>query len=169
MTEHNIFAIKSSKTDKIYIGSTIEPIDKRFQMYKALYRLYKDGKKIHYNTIFDMLQYPCSIELLQTVVGASRIEINQIKGNIIKNTKNCINNVINTYSNGNYYKQSIVMVQCVCGKRLNEKYLANHMTRNTHLKAVGGISPEKTMEAKKYKVIQPTLKKVEQILKIEFI
>jgi len=82
-----IYAIKSHLTDKIYIGSTANPLNERFNTHTTAYkanRLSCSSKEI--------LQYDDAyIELLENYPCESRSELERREGEVITTTANHVN------------------------------------------------------------------------------
>lgn len=91
-TKAKIYAIKSSQTKNVYIGSTCEPIlSRRLAGHVLHYRHYQKGK-YHYVSSFDILQFKdYKIELIESFSCSSKDELLQREGYWITNTPNCIN------------------------------------------------------------------------------
>ena len=88
-----IYAIRSHQTDKIYIGSTTQPLSKRFSCHKSNYKSYLDGLH-HYITSFEILQYDDAyIELFEEYPCDNKIMLNKREGEIIR-LNNCVNKCI---------------------------------------------------------------------------
>ena len=85
-----IYAIKSNQTDKVYIGSTIRPLNRRLDGHKSDYKSYLNDK-FSYVTSFEIVKFEdCFIELLEEVMCQDKIELHKIEGQYIKEMK-CVN------------------------------------------------------------------------------
>jgi hypothetical protein len=75
-----IYCIRSHQTQQIYIGSTTQPLYKRFSKHKTMYCSSKE-----------IMKYPdCYIELLENYACADKNELNRREGQLIR-LHNCIN------------------------------------------------------------------------------
>lgn len=116
-----IYTIRSHQTDKIYIGSTTQPLSKRLSCHKANYKNYLDGKK-NYITSYDIIQYgDAFIELLEECPCETKDQLHKREGECIRKEPNCVNKYVagrtqkeyreehkdfyNTY-NHSYYKDN---------------------------------------------------------------
>ena len=85
-----IYCIRSPNTDKVYIGSTTQPLSKRFYKHKADYSVYKNlGKK---NTksyeIFDCGD--AYIELIEEHPCENKMLLNKREGEVMREM-DCVN------------------------------------------------------------------------------
>lgn len=79
-----IYAIRSNLTDKIYIGSTAQPLHKRFYQHKM--------HKAHDCTSREIIKHADAyIELIENFPCQSKKELNRREGQHIRNTENCVN------------------------------------------------------------------------------
>ena len=101
MTEINkfnlskIYVIKSLQTDLYYIGSTTQPLGRRFSTHKSNYKGYLSGT-YHFVTSFKIIEHDDAyIELLEEVNCENRKELEKREGDIIKERKSlCVNRII---------------------------------------------------------------------------
>ncbi len=89
-----IYAIRSHQTDLIYIGSTIEPLHKRFYNHKKKSNLCSSREIIQYNDAY--------IELIENYPCNSKKELCRKEGEHIRNT-NCVNKFIAGRTKNEYY------------------------------------------------------------------
>lgn len=78
-----IYSIRSHQTDFIYIGSTTQPLHKRFHEHKNSKRYYTSKEIIQYTDAY--------IELIENYPCNSKKELNRREGQHIRNTENCVN------------------------------------------------------------------------------
>ena len=89
-----IYKIVSDKTDKVYIGSSIQELCKRFNSHMCEYRKWKNGK-YHYVTSFEILQYgDARIELIEEYECKTEEDLLKREGEIMKEYDNRVNKVI---------------------------------------------------------------------------
>jgi hypothetical protein len=88
-----IYALRSFETDKIYIGSTCQPLSKCFSGYKSCFQQYKNRF-----SAFELFKKDdCYIELLENCPCNSKEELQRRQGELIREYKAkgvCINQVI---------------------------------------------------------------------------
>ena len=85
-----IYAIRSFKTDEIYIGSTTQKLCQRLQKHKSHKKEYEEGKG-RYMTSYKLLEYDdVYIELIENCICNSKEELLKKEGECIRNTK-CVN------------------------------------------------------------------------------
>ena len=101
-----IYTIRSHQTDKIYIGSTTQPLSKRLSCHKANYKNYLDGKYQNI-TSFDIIEYgDAYIELLEECPCETKDQLHKREGECIRAEPNCVN-------------------KCVAGRTLKEYQIDN--------------------------------------------
>jgi len=85
-----IYCIRSPNTDLVYIGSTTQPLSKRFYNHK---KDFKSNKR--YKNSFEILKYGNTyIELIENYPCNSKEELNRREGEIMRNTPNRCNKTI---------------------------------------------------------------------------
>ena len=100
-----IYAIKSNKTDKVYIGSTLKTIEKRLSRHKNNYKNYLKGT-YHYVSSFDIIQHDdVYIELLEEVNVENKQELCKIEGKYIKEME-CVNQRIEGQSRKQWHEDN---------------------------------------------------------------
>lgn len=60
-----IYKLKSDKTDKVYIGSTVRTLDDRFKQHYSHYNSFTNNGKCHYMSAFELIKLGCVIELIE--------------------------------------------------------------------------------------------------------
>ena len=80
-----IYMIWSPHTDKVYIGSTTQPLHKRFHDHKHNHALYR---RTTANKIIDCCD--AKIELIEDYPCANKAELNRREGEIMRE-RNCVN------------------------------------------------------------------------------
>jgi len=92
-SEGKIYAIRSHQTDRVYVGSTTQPLAKRFYEHKTAYQAYINNQKIYVSS-FEMFKYDdCYIELIRKYPCESREELAREEGKTIREM-NCVNKKI---------------------------------------------------------------------------
>jgi hypothetical protein len=93
-SKSKIYVIKSSKTDNIYIGSTITELRERFTKHKSGYKRWLE-KKDKYMSSFEILQYEDAyIELVENYPCEKVEELRIREGNVMNEYEHCINKMV---------------------------------------------------------------------------
>ncbi len=86
-----IYKIKSSKTDNVYIGSTIQTLNERFVKHKSDYKRFQNGKGGNI-TSFEIIKYPDAIiELIEEMTFETKDDMLFRERYHIENNNNCVN------------------------------------------------------------------------------
>lgn len=89
-----IYTIRSSQTDKYYIGSTCNKLYKRLGQHKQNYKNYVGGT-YHFVSSFDIVKFDdCYIELLEDFKCDNKEQLNKREGELIRQLKNDIVNKV---------------------------------------------------------------------------
>ena len=83
-----IYAIRSANTDQVYIGSTVQPLYKRFHVHKWDYNRYKETGKKGTRSFLIFKEGDAYIELVENYPCSDRNELNRREGQIIRKYKN---------------------------------------------------------------------------------
>ena len=103
-TKGKIYSIRSYQTDKIYIGSTIQPLSVRIGGHKGNYKKYLNDK-YHYLTSFEIIKYDdCYIELIELFSCNSKEELLKKEGELIRSIE-CVNKCIAGRTPKEYYEE----------------------------------------------------------------
>jgi len=98
-----IYKLVNDENDDIYIGSTTQPLSKRFGDHKRHYKYYLNGKK-NFITSFNIVKYPsCKIILIEKYHCNCRYELEARERHYIETLK-CVNTAIPTRSKIEYRK-----------------------------------------------------------------
>jgi hypothetical protein len=106
-----IYTIRSHLTNKIYVGSTVNKLSKRFNDHKSIYKYHKEGKKYAVNKklavfeIFDIDFEGAYIELHHDYPCNNRNELNREEGKLIREL-DCVNKSIAGRTTTEYYKDN---------------------------------------------------------------
>lgn len=134
----NIYKIISNKTDKIYIGSTLQTLEKRLSKHEDGYKLWIDsGFEKYYCTSYEILKYgDHKIVLIKQINFQDRSELFKLEGYYqLDNYYNCVNtsltlrrprHVLIDKENEKY--------TCYCGREMQNKYKTrfHHIRKPTH-------------------------------------
>ena len=95
-----VYCIRSYLTDKVYIGSTFQPLHKRLYEHKIDYKKWQNDK-YHYVTSFELIKYDdCYIELIEEYENLNKKQLEKYEGEHIRK-----NNCVNKYIAGRTIKQ----------------------------------------------------------------
>ena len=88
-----IYTIRSPLTDKVYVGSTVNKLSKRFSDHKSGYKRYRKGtgKYTAAYDIFDIDDKGTYIELYEFYPCNDKHELNKREGEVTRMTKNFVN------------------------------------------------------------------------------
>lgn len=149
-SQGKIYKIYSTKTDKVYIGSTTKQLKDRLRTHRNNYQNYTRDKSYKSNVsvfqIFDEDRYP-SIELICEYPCTNTLELRTKEHEIIKNTTaNIVNknspigktkDELKEYGRQTYIKhkeQRLIPTQCtICGGRYSYYGKSAHLKTIRHL------------------------------------
>ena len=98
-----IYTIRSHQTDDFYIGSTCQPLYKRFGQHK---NDYKNINKIIKMSSYEIIKYnDCYIELLEIYPCSSKVELHKREGELIR-LHNCVNKCIPSRTQKEYHEDN---------------------------------------------------------------
>jgi hypothetical protein len=160
-----IYKIISDECEQIYIGSTCEELDKRFDGHMRHYTSYLAGK-YNYVSSFDILRFEdARIELIELYSCNSKAELEKKEGEHVRNN-NCVNMRIPGRSKSEYrvdnrerlsteekkyYQKNIEKInerlECCCGKFTTRQNASQHRKSKFHINfidrfAINGITFE---------------------------
>jgi len=99
-----LYAIRSNKTEDIYIGSSCVRLSQRLHRHRSSYKRYKAGTYA-YMTSYEIIKHPDNyIELLRAVPCSSREELHKLEGEEIRRTAQCVNKYIAGRTVKEYYE-----------------------------------------------------------------
>ena len=103
-----IYTIRSPHTDQYYIGSTTQPLCKRFGDHKTHYKEYLKKPEGNFITSFKIIELGDSyIELLEEINCDNRPQLHRREGEIIREHKiNCVNRLIAGRTSQEYTKDN---------------------------------------------------------------
>jgi hypothetical protein len=147
-----IYAIRSKLTDKVYIGSTCQTIEQRFNDHKSKFARYKVGNTNM--TSFIIIAYvDAYIELIEDFPCSSKKELERREGEFIKKYNSL---VVNKMVAGRTRKESYteyyiknkakisanksVHCTCECGGNFSNSVKARHMKSKMHQKYIESIA-----------------------------
>jgi len=119
-----IYTLRSHQTEKIYIGSTIQPLSQRFHHHKSKCKITNISSKEIFK--FD----DAYIELLESYPCNNKEELNKREGELIRlNKEKCVNICIAGRSIHDY---KVERVNCnVCNLEISRNCLKRHIN-NIH-------------------------------------
>ena len=92
-----VYCIRSHATVGCYVGSTTQPLSKRFYEHKQKYNKWIVNNNLRYYTSFKVLEHgidDCYIELIENVSCNDKKELERREGEIMRITDNCVNKYI---------------------------------------------------------------------------
>ena len=146
-----IYAITSSQTDKIYIGSTIQTLKIRFTLHKSKFKSWTNNKA-NYITSFNIMKFDdCKIYPILLYPCNTKEELQKKEAEIMKNTMNCINKNIPTRTQKEYkqdhkdyfkdylkvYNKPVICEKC--GKQYLRCNKTNHIKTKFHTNNLNNI------------------------------
>ena len=146
-----IYAIKSNQTDKIYIGSTVQPLNRRFSLHKSKFKSWNNNKA-NYITSFDIMKFDdCIIYPICLYPCNTKEELQKKEAEVMKNTIGCINKNIPTRTQKEYkeahkdfykdyfkeYNKQVIL--CACGKQYSRCNKTNHIKTKFHTNNLNNI------------------------------
>jgi len=100
-----VYKIVSNETDKCYVGSTTQKINKRFSKHKYSYKKYIDGN-FHYISSFEILQYDdAKIVLIDEIEFEDKTDLHKLEGKYIIDL-DCVNKCIGGRTTKEYYQEN---------------------------------------------------------------
>jgi hypothetical protein len=88
-----IYVLRSHQTEKIYIGSTVNELRKRFHSHKRQYKCFLENKS-NYVSSYEILKYDdCYIELFEKYPCSDKMELHKREGEIIRSL-DCVNKIV---------------------------------------------------------------------------
>ena len=130
MTDYSkgkIYKITCNETEKIYIGSTTNTLNRRFQQHKSSYTSWKN-EKYHYTSIFKMFdeygKQNCNIELIENYPCSNNRELELREAYYIRNN-NCYNKYIPGRTNKEYIEDNKEKI-----KEVKKKYYEDNKKKS---------------------------------------
>jgi predicted GIY-YIG superfamily endonuclease len=126
-----IYKITSKNSNKLYIGSTTQTLQKRLYEHRHNYiRYLKWNTK--YTSSYEILKCNfCKIELLEEIEFTDKRELLDLENYYVNNTKNVVNIVNMT---GKYKMKSKQRIYCsYCEKSLLESSMYDHKNSTNHI------------------------------------
>jgi len=143
-----IYAIRSHQTDDIYIGSTTQPLYKRFSSHKANFK----DKSYRYVSVNELLKYDdVYIELLQGYCCDNKMELLKREGEFIR-SMDCVNKRVAGRTHKEHYEDNKDKIKeqvkayseahkeerhkrviCECGGKYQKKHKTDHFKTKKHI------------------------------------
>jgi hypothetical protein len=166
-----IYKICSNQTEQIYIGSTTNTIEKRFNEHNHCFANYQRNKQ-KYMTSYDIIKYgDAYIELIENFPTDNKFDL-RIRERFYIENNNCINQVIpirteiekrkskkiekQKWYSKNKHRQIEVLRQkdkqehkCVCGSKYRHSTKLRHTKTKRHLKYLQTPQEQLCIETKK--------------------
>jgi len=102
-----IYTIRSFQTDMFYIGSTTQPLSKRFNDHRQALKSFNNGNP-RYSTSYEIMKYDdCHIELLEECKFDNKEQLCRREGELIRLHKSkCVNIAIPCRTSKEYKKDN---------------------------------------------------------------
>lgn len=163
-----IYILRSNQTEDIYVGSTTQPLYRRFSEHKKRYRYYINNNT-SYTSSFDIMQYEDAyIDLYEDYKCNTRKELQRREGEIIR-LLNCVNRRIEGRTNQERYQDNIafnreyekkyreehkqeisekrkIKILCECGHTVTKTNLSRHKNSNKHLSSIAFTTTTRSTE-----------------------
>jgi hypothetical protein len=136
-----IYKIVDNGYTKMYIGSTTQPLSKRFYAHKVNYRIWKDDQysKVTVYEIFDEFGIEnCKIELMENYECNSKNELERKEGEYIKNN-DCVNKNVAGRTHKEYYENNKTNIL----EKAKKIYLDNKINKLEYQKEYGERNKDK--------------------------
>jgi hypothetical protein len=128
-----IYKIIDNAYTKMYIGSTTQPLYKRFSWHKSHYITWKNNNKRGKVMVYDIFDEfgvdNCKIELIEEFPCENRIQLDRKEGEYIK-TNDCVN-------------------KCIAGRTPKEYYQANKDEKLQYWKGYAQLNKDTILERQK--------------------
>jgi len=99
-----IYKITSNSTDKIYIGSTCLPLERRLAIHKSGYKVFLNGKRRNVSS-FEIVKYEdCNIILIEEIQYETNNQLLDRERFYIETNNNCVNLYIPNRTKKEYYQ-----------------------------------------------------------------
>ena len=129
-----IYRMVSSECDGVYIGSTTQQLNVRFNEHKSHYKRYLLGKN-NYVASFEIVKFAdAKLELVHEGVFDGRKDLEQFEGELIRTTPNTVNQRLAGRSKQEYYqnnKEALLQKQKQYGEANREAIRAYQNTKCT--------------------------------------
>lgn len=136
-----IYKITSNSTDRIYIGSTENTLEKRLSQHKSKYNIYLSGRG-KYLSSYEILRLgDYDIELIEEYEFETKKDLLKREGFYIKqNIDITVNKVIPTRTKSEYYRDNRERIRnwadarliCDCGKSYTRNNYSHHIKSQFH-------------------------------------
>jgi hypothetical protein len=128
--EGKVYCIRSHATVGCYVGSTTQPLSKRFYHHKREYNKWIANNNLKYYTSFKVLEHgidDCYIELIENVRCNDKNELERREGEIMRITDNCVNQIIAGRTPKEYRNDNKLYLKEVSKERNKNNYIKNKL------------------------------------------
>ncbi len=122
-----IYKITSSKTDDVYIGSTIQTLNDRFIKHKSNYKLYQNKKYANVSSNEILKHGDAIIELIEEKEFKNKYDMLLCEGEHIKSNKKCVNQIYPVIPQEEQHAY-----KCPCGGSYNGDHKRRHLRTKMH-------------------------------------
>ena len=100
-----VYSLRSHQTDQVYYGSTTQILAKRLYAHKQAYKEWINQTGRYYITSFEIVKHSdCYIELVENYPCASKAELEQREGEVIRAATDAVNKCIPGQTQAEYYQ-----------------------------------------------------------------
>ena len=105
-----VYAIRSHMTNKIYVGSTKQPLSMRMAQHRQALRKYTTGKKKYISSIEILTFDDAYIELIEMVEYQDKAQLRAREGHYIRTT-DCVNHRVAGRSDAEYRRTNAAKIR----------------------------------------------------------
>jgi hypothetical protein len=129
MIKATIYIIKSPHTDKVYVGSTVNSLNKRKSKHYNDFSRY-NRKILHYKTSYDVIKEgDCMFETLAVIEVPNKLEMYKLESFYIKQYPTAVNK----QKPANQHPLLCKEHTCSCGTTCFLSSLTNHVRSKKHI------------------------------------
>ena len=141
-----VYKIVSNQTDKVYVGSTTKKyLSQRMDGHRCHHKMWKDGKRKHKVTSFDVLQFEDAyIVLIENFPCNSKDELSARERYWIDSTENCVNKYKPGRTRTEHYQDN----KCKINNKVREYYETHKQQCKTQRLAWRKANPDSRKKTK---------------------
>ena len=107
-----VYAIRSHRTDRVYIGSTCDALPKRLYAHRKDKKLYEAGKRCDYVSSYEMLNYEDHyIDLVEEYPCDNKMQLCRREGEVMRATENTVNRNIAGRTKAEWYRDNVQQIK----------------------------------------------------------
>lgn len=129
-----IYKIISNQTDKVYVGSTTQPLCERLSSHRSKYKRYLINKNT-YITSFELVKYDdAKIILIENYPCQNKEELHAKEYDWMDKTENCVNKVISKSKNPKYVDYQDGKIYKLISNSTTDVYVGSTAMKTLHLR-----------------------------------